>query len=98
MQFKFVIPPGRWMLGGNLTAGPQADRAVLSYNDVEVQFPFVSTLVTGQYTHAPGFCDRYRRGSASPWTSSSTRARISAKFSAARPRPRRGGRGRRRPP
>jgi len=27
MQFKFVIPPGRWMLGGNLTAGPQADGA-----------------------------------------------------------------------
>jgi GMC oxidoreductase len=46
MQFKFVIPPGRWMLGGNLAAGPQADGAVLSYNDAEVKFPFVSALVT----------------------------------------------------
>ena len=46
MQFKFVIPPGRWMLGGHLTAGPQGDGAVLSYNDAEVQFPFVSALVT----------------------------------------------------
>jgi len=46
MQFKFVIPPGRWMLGGNLTAGPQADGAVLSYNNAEVQFPFASALVT----------------------------------------------------
>jgi choline dehydrogenase-like flavoprotein len=34
------------MLGGNLTAGPQADGAVLSYNDAEVKFPFVSALVT----------------------------------------------------
>ena len=46
LQFKFVIPPGRWMLGGNLTAGPQAPGAVLSYTDAQVQFPFLAALVT----------------------------------------------------
>jgi hypothetical protein len=46
MDFKFVIPPGRWMLGANLTVGPQAGGAVLSYSDVEVKFPFFSALVT----------------------------------------------------
>ena len=46
LQFKFAIPPGRWMLGGNLTVGPQAAGAVLSYGDAQVQFPFLAALVT----------------------------------------------------
>lgn len=46
MQFKFVIPPSRWMLGGNIIIGPQAAGAELIYTDKQVQFPFMSALVT----------------------------------------------------
>ncbi|MBV9143251.1 MAG: GMC family oxidoreductase [Pseudonocardiales bacterium] len=46
MQFKFVILPGRWMLGPNLTIGPQATGAELSYAYPQVQFPFRAALVT----------------------------------------------------
>lgn len=46
MQFKFVIPPGRWMLGGNVIIGPQPAGAELTYTDEQVQFPFLAALVT----------------------------------------------------
>jgi hypothetical protein len=46
MQFKFVVPPGQWMRGNNLTVGAQAAGAVLTYTDAQVQFPFLAALVT----------------------------------------------------
>ena len=46
MEFKFVLPPGRWMLGGNLVIGPQNDGAELVYTDAQVQFPADVALVT----------------------------------------------------
>ncbi|EON64172.1 hypothetical protein W97_03402 [Coniosporium apollinis CBS 100218] len=39
IQFKFVVLPNRWQLGGDLYAGPQNNGAVLTYTDAQVNFP-----------------------------------------------------------
>jgi hypothetical protein len=46
LEFKFVILPGRWMSGGNLTAAAPATGSQLAYTDAEVTFPPGTALVT----------------------------------------------------
>jgi choline dehydrogenase-like flavoprotein len=46
LEFKFVILPGRWMNGGNLTAPAPAAGAQLVYTDAQVTFPANTALVT----------------------------------------------------
>src|SRR5215472_1833568 len=46
LEFKFVILPGRWMLGGNLTAAAPAAGSQLAYTDAQVTFPPSTGLVT----------------------------------------------------
>ena len=40
----------------------------LALAQLEGRHPGVTWYTTGQYAHAQGFYDRYRRGRASPWT------------------------------
>lgn len=46
LEFKFVILPGRWMNGDNLTAAAPAAGSQLVCTDAEVTFPPSTALVT----------------------------------------------------
>jgi hypothetical protein len=46
LEFKFVILPGRWMSGGNVTAAAPAAGSRLVYTDAQVMFPPSTALVT----------------------------------------------------
>lgn len=46
LEFKFVILPGRWMNGDNLTGTAPAAGSQLVYTDAEVTFPQDTALVT----------------------------------------------------
>jgi choline dehydrogenase-like flavoprotein len=46
IQFKFVLKPGRWMTGGNMSLSPGELAAPPDYTVAEVSFPAVSALVT----------------------------------------------------
>src|SRR5215469_11881483 len=46
-EFKFVIPPGRWMLGNNLQLNAQpAANSVVTYDETQVTFPDDVAVVT----------------------------------------------------
>jgi hypothetical protein len=46
LEFKFVILPGLWMNGDNLTASAPSADSQLAYTDAEVTFPPSTALVT----------------------------------------------------
>jgi hypothetical protein len=49
----------------------------LALAQLEARHPGVTWYTTGQYAHAQGFYDRYRQGSASPWSEQQHPRRIS---------------------
>jgi hypothetical protein len=46
LEFKFVILPGRWMNGANLTAPAPSAGSQLTYTDAQVTFPADTALIT----------------------------------------------------
>jgi len=46
IEFKFVLKPGRWMIGANLALAPVEMVDSVDYTEAQVTFPVVSELIT----------------------------------------------------